>query len=93
MTTLIPSNTVMVTKAQLITLLDASAFSFAMFMASNTQEGTAVRILFENVDELDLNGTVVKDYLIPMLLQVGAVDAVAAGRVAQYVAECVAVPV
>ncbi len=75
----------MVTKPQLITLLDNSTLSFAMFMASGTQEGTAVRILFENVDSLDLNGDVVKLQLMPMLLAAGAVDQLAIDRINTYV--------
>lgn len=77
----------MVTKAMLITLLDTSAMSFAMFMASGSQEGLAIRILFENVDELDLGGTVVQSYLLPLLLAVGAVDQAAVDRVNGYLAE------
>jgi hypothetical protein len=84
MTVLIDQNLVMVTKAQLITLLDDCAFSFAMFLASGTTEGTAVRILFENVNELDLNGSIVKAQLMPLLLTVGAVNQAAVDRVTAY---------
>lgn len=87
MTHLITTNTTMVTKAMLITLLDTSAMSFAMFMASGSQEGLAIRILFENVDELDLGGTVVQSYLLPLLLAAGAVDQAAVDRVNGYLAE------
>lgn len=75
----------MVTKAQLLTILDTSTFTFAMFMASGTQEGTAVRILFENVESLDLNGDVAKFQLLPMLFAAGAIDQAAVDRITAYV--------
>ena len=71
---------VFVTKTTLINLLGASALSFAMFISGDTLEGKAIRVLFENVDRLDLNCEFVKQYMIPVLV---ANNAIAAGDVAR----------
>ncbi len=76
---------VMVTKAQLITLLGDSTLTFAMFLASGSLQSNAIRILFENVESLDLNSFVVQQQLMPILLQAGAVNQAAVDRVNNYV--------
>lgn len=76
---------VFVTKAELLRILGPESWSFAMFMASGSQEGTAMRILFENVDDFDLNDSIVKDMLLPLLLQVGAISQSSIDNITSYV--------
>ncbi len=76
---------VMVTKAQLITLLGDSALTFAAFLAQDTIQSKAMRILFENVDSLDLNGYVVQQQLIPLLVAANAVSPAAVASVNNFV--------
>lgn len=78
-------NTVFVSKVTLINLLGSAAIPFAMFMASGTQEGTAIRILFENIDQLDLNCDLVKVQMVPMLQQAGVLQQTDVDRINAYI--------
>jgi hypothetical protein len=68
------SQEVFVNKTGLFNLLGPATMRFAMFMAGGTQEGTAMRILMDNVESIDMNCDLVQLQLIPMLSQVGVLD-------------------
>lgn len=76
---------VFINKTGLFNLLGPATMRFAMFMASGTQEGTAIRILMDNVDEIDLNCDLVKLQLIPMLSQAGVLDSTDVDRIQSYI--------
>ena len=65
------NNEVFVTKTTLINLMGGSALKFAMFISGDTVEGKAFKVLFENIDQIDLNCDLVKNQLLPMLGSVG----------------------
>ena len=65
------NNEVFVTKTTLINLMGGSALKFAMFISGDTVEGKAFKVLFENIDQLDLNCELVKHQLLPMLGSAG----------------------
>lgn len=79
------NQSVFVTKPTLFNILGNSAFPFAMYLANGTQEATAFRILLENVDQLDLNCDLVKNTLIPMLIQASAITQTDANNITAYV--------
>lgn len=81
------ANEVFVSKMTLINLLETSAFPLAMFMASGTQQGTAMRILFENIDQLDLNCAFVQQQVIPMLMQASVISQTDVDRINSYITQ------
>jgi hypothetical protein len=74
-----------VSKAELIRVLGPAAWKFAMFMASGTQEGTAMRIMFENVDSFNLLDSVVQGMMIPMLQTAGVLNETDMQRINDYI--------
>jgi hypothetical protein len=78
-------NEVFVSKTTLINLMGNSAIPFAMFMAGDTIEGKAIKILFENIDQMDLNCSLIKDNMIPLLQSVGVLNADDIIRINDYI--------
>lgn len=81
---------VFVTKTTLINLLGDAAIPFAMFMAGDTIQGKAVKILFENIDQLDLNCAMVQNQMIPLLKQVGVIGVAEEAAIVHYIQESLA---
>jgi hypothetical protein len=79
------SHEVFVDKTSLFNVLGPSALKFAMFMASGTQEGTALRIMLDNVDRIDLNCDLMQQELIPLLQAVGVLDAEGSVIIQNYI--------
>lgn len=79
------SQEVFVNKTGLFNLLGPATFKFAMFMASGTQEGTAMRILMDNVENIDMNCDLVQQQMIPMLQLAGVLDNDDIARINLYI--------
>lgn len=79
------SQPVFVTKNTLFNILGNASLSLAMFMANGTQEGTAFRILLENVDEIDLNCNFIQNIVIPRLLQASVLTQADASVIQSYI--------
>lgn len=76
---------VFVDKTSLFNIMGPYAFPFAMFMASGTQEGTACRIMLDNVDRIDLNCDMMQQQMIPLLVSVGVLDQAAVDAITAYI--------
>ena len=76
---------VFVDKTILFDILGPATLKFAMFMAGGTQQGTAFRILMDNINYLDLNSSMVQTQMIPMLVGVGVLDQADCDRIQQYI--------
>lgn len=79
------ANEVFVDKTTLFNILGADALSVAMFMASGSQEGTALRIMLDNVDRIDLNCDLMQQQLIPLLASVGAMTQTTVNNINSFV--------
>jgi uncharacterized UBP type Zn finger protein len=78
---------VMVSKEELTRILGPSMINFALFMTGDTPTGKAVRLLYENTGQFDLNDPFVKDSLIPLLVANGALSESDVAVISQYVAD------
>jgi hypothetical protein len=76
---------VFVDKTVLFNILGPATLKFAMFMAGGTQEGTAFRILIDNIEYIDLNCDMVQQQIIPMLLNAGVFDQSDVDRIQNYI--------
>lgn len=79
------SQPVFVTKNTLFNILGNASMSLAMFMASGTQEGTAFKILLENVDDIDLNCNFIQNIVIPTLIQASVLSQADANVIQSYI--------
>lgn len=76
---------VFVDKTSLFNILGPYSLQFAMFMASGSQEGLAMRIMLDNVDRIDLNCDLMQQHIIPLLVNVGVLDANGVALITNYI--------
>lgn len=79
------NNEVFVNKTTLINLIGPSAFKFALFISGDTAEGKAMKVLFENIDSLDLNCDLVQNQIIPIMVNTGVFTQDDVNRIQAYV--------
>ena len=79
---------VFVNKTTLINILGPSAMKFAVFISGDSVEGKAMKVLFENIDLLDLNCELVQEQILPTMVAVGVFDQSDIDRINSYVSNC-----
>jgi len=78
---------VFVTKTTLINLLGPSALAFAAYISSDDPNGKALKVLFENIDNLDLNCDLVQQQMIPLLRYNNVITEEDQTRIQSYIAD------
>jgi hypothetical protein len=76
-----------VTKTTLINLLGPSALGFAAYIRSDDPNGKALKVLFENIDNLDLNCDLVQQQMIPLLRYNNVITEEDQTRIQAYIAD------
>ena len=79
------SYSVVVSKGELFNILGSTSITFAKFLTGNTDDGRAVRLMFENIDEIDLTNSLVQDILIPLLQSHNVLSTADINKIDQYI--------